>query len=240
VVKYPKIKNMVSHLALIPDGNRRWAKKRGLPPWRGHLAGAKNFERILKKVLEMKIPYFTFWGMSADNVLKRPKEEVKRLFSIFRIYFDKILKAKAKEKVKVNVFGRWEEILPSDLRAKIEEIVEKTKKNEGPVFTLLLAYNGTDEMLAAIKKITQLVNKKNVPVDEKLLLKSLWTGSLPPVDLVIRTGCQGDPHNSAGFMMWQTAYSQFYFTKTLFPDFSPQELEGAIEDYLKREKKFGR
>jgi len=95
-------------------------------------------------------------------------------------------------------------------------------------------------MLDCIKKISEISKKRKIKVNDNLIKENLWTGSLPAVDLIIRTGCQGDPHNSAGFMMWQTAYSQFYFTDTLFPDFSPQEFEKAIKNYLKRERRFGK
>lgn len=233
---------MIKHLALIPDGNRRWAKKRGLLPWQGHIEGAKTLEKILKKALEMKIPYFTFWGSSYDNLTKRSKKEVNVFFSLYKKYFKKLLKEKKifEEKVRVNFFGKWREIFPKDLKKIIENLMEKTKNHNQYFLNFLLAYNGTDEMLEAIKKISQISKKKKIKIDEKILLENLWTGSLPPVDLVIRTGCQGDPHNSTGFMMWQTAYSQFYFTKTLFPDFSPEELEKAIEDFEKRERRFGK
>jgi tritrans,polycis-undecaprenyl-diphosphate synthase [geranylgeranyl-diphosphate specific] len=227
------------HVALIPDGNRRWAKRKNLPPWQGHIEGAKTLEKILKKAWEMKIPYFTFWGSSLDNITKRSKEEVKVLLSLYQKYFKKLLKEKRifKEKVRVTIFGRWKEIFPKKLKETIFEIIKKTKNHDRYFLTFLLAYNGTDEMLEAIKKISR---KKIKKIDEKILLENLWTGSLPPVDLVIRTGCEGDPHNSAGFMMWHTAYSQFYFTKTLFPDFSPEEFEKIINDYLKRERRFGK
>jgi undecaprenyl diphosphate synthase len=227
------------HVALIPDGNRRWARKRGLPAWQGHIEGAKTLEKILKKALEMKIPYFTFWGGSFDNLTKRSKKEIDFLFKVYGLYFKRLLKEKKidEEKVKISVFGRWKEIFPKGLKEIVKRAIEKTKNYKNYFLTLLLAYNGTDEMIEAIRKITKEGEKK---IDEKILLKNLWTGSLPPVDLVIRTGCEGDPHNSAGFMMWQTAYSQFYFTKTLFPDFSPEEFEKIINDYLKRERRFGK
>jgi tritrans,polycis-undecaprenyl-diphosphate synthase [geranylgeranyl-diphosphate specific] len=203
------------------------------------LKGAKTLEKILKKAWEMKIPYFTFWGSSLDNITKRPKEEVRVLLSLYQKYFKKLLKEKRifEEKVRVNIFGRWKEIFPKKLKETISEIIKKTKNHDRYFLTFLLAYNGTDEMLEAIKKISKKRIKK---IDEKILLENLWTGSLPPVDLVIRTGCEGDPHNSAGFMMWHTAYSQFYFTKTFFPDFSPEEFEKIINDYLKRERRFGK
>ncbi len=230
------------HVALIPDGNRRWARKRGLLPWQGHIEGAKTLEKILKKAWELKIPYFTFWGMSADNVLKRPKKEVEVLFSIFKKQFKKLAKSKEiqKEGVKINVFGLWRKLFPENVKEAIKLAIEKTKKNQKFVLTFLLAYNGTDEMLEAIKKIVKKSKEKEIEITEKLLLENLWTGSLPPVDLVIRTGCEGDPHNSAGFMMWHTAYSQFYFTKTLFPDFLPEEFERAIKNFQKRERRFGK
>lgn len=241
-IKKADFLHMIKHIALIPDGNRRWAKKRGLFPWQGHIEGAKNFEKIIKKAWEIKVPYFTFWGMSADNVLKRPKKEVSVLFKIFNNQFKKLLNSKEveKEKIRINVFGKWHKIFPPGLKEMIKRVIEKTKSNKNFVLTFLLAYNGTDEMLEAIKKIVKKIKRKSEPVNEKTLLENLWTGSLPPVDLVIRTGCEEDPHNSAGFMMWHTAYSQFYFTKTLFPEFSPAEFEKAIKNFENRERRFGK
>jgi len=230
---------MIKHVVLIPDGNRRWAKKRNLPPWQGHIEGAKTVERILSRALEMKIPYFTFWGGSFDNLTERPKREIQFLFKVYEIYFKRLLKERRieKEKVRINVFGRWREIFPQNLKRTVENILKRTEKYKNYFLTLLLAYNGTDEMLEAINKIAK---KEKMKIDEKVLLENLWTGNLPPVDLIIRTSCEGDPHNSAGFMMWHTAYSQFYFTKTLFPDFSAEEFEKAIKNYLKRERRFGK
>jgi undecaprenyl diphosphate synthase len=230
------------HVVVIPDGNRRWAKKRGLFPWQGHIEGAKTLEKILKKTWELKIPHFTFWGMSADNVLKRPKKEVEVLFSIFKRQFKKLARSREiqKEGVKINVFGLWEKLFPENVKTAIKEAIDKTKKNKNFNLTFLLAYNGTDEMLEAIRKIVKKAKREEIEIVEKTLLENLWTGSLPPVDLVIRTGCEGDPHNSAGFMMWHTAYSQFYFTETFFPAFTQEEFEKAIKNFLKRERRFGK
>jgi undecaprenyl diphosphate synthase len=227
------------HIVLIPDGNRRWAKRKGMLPWQGHVEGAKILERILKKAWELKISHFTFWASSLDNLKKRPKKEVNTLLSLYKKYFEKLLKEKKifEEKVKVNVFGRWKEFFPQSLKNLIFKITEKTKANNNYFLSILVAYNGTDEMLDAIKRIKR---KNYSVVNEKVLKENLWTGSLPPVDLIIRTGCENDPHNSAGFMMWHTAYSQFYFTKTLFPDFTEKEFEKAINDFLTRERKFGK
>jgi len=233
---------MIKHVVLIPDGNRRWARRKGLLPWKGHLEGAKVLEKVLKKALEMKIPYFTFWGGSYDNLTKRSKKEIDFLFKVYERYFKRLLKEKRieRERVKINVFGRWREIFPKSLKKIVERATKKTKKNDKYFLTLLLAYNGTDEMLSCIKKISKVSKKKKIKIDEDLIRKNLWTGNLPDVDLIIRTGCEGDPHNSTGFMMWLTAYSQYYFTRTLFPDFSPEEFERAIKDFLKRERRFGK
>jgi len=230
---------MIKHLVLIPDGNRRWAKRKGLLSWQGHLEGAKVVEKILEKVLELKIPYFTFWGGSYDNLTKRSKTEIKFLLKIYENYFKRLLEEKRidENKVKINVFGRWEGIFPESLKKIIERTIEKTKNYNQHFFSFLLAYNGTDEMLDCVRKI---LREKKVKVNENLIKENLWTKNLPPVDLLIRTGCEGDPHNSAGFMMWHTAYSQFYFSKTLFPDFTPKEFEKAIKDFLKRERRLGK
>ena len=151
-----------------------------------------------------------------------------------------VVNAIRENKVRINVFGRWQEIFPESLRRIVEKTIEKTKNYNQYFLSLLLAYNGTDEMLECIKKISKISTKENIKVDENLIKENLWTGNLPMVDLVIRTGCEGDPHNSAGFMMWHTAYSQFYFTKTLFPDFTPREFEEAIRDFQRRRRRFGK
>jgi undecaprenyl diphosphate synthase len=231
------MKNTPCHIALIPDGNRRWAKKRGLPAFVGHDRGAGALEKILQKSLELKIPYFTFWGSSLDNITKRPKKEVDYLFQIFEKQFKRIARDKRvhQNKVKISVLGRWKEYFPLSLREAIKEAMEKTKNHDQYYLTFLMAYNGTDEMEECIKSIV----KKKQKVNEKTIKQNLWTKDLPPVDLVIRTGCEDDPHLSAGFMMWDIAYAQLYFTKTYFPAFSPKEYEKAIKDYLKRERRKG-
>jgi len=231
------MKNTPCHIALIPDGNRRWAKKRGLPAFVGHDRGAGALEKILQKSLELKIPYFTFWGSSLDNVTKRPKKEVDYLFQIFEKQFKKLAQDKRihQNKVKISVLGRWKEYFPSSLNKAIEQAIEKTKSYNRHYLTFLMAYNGTDEMEECIKSII----RKKQKVDEKTIKQNLWTKDLPPVDLVIRTGCEDDPHLSAGFMMWDIAYAQLYFTKTYFPAFSPKEYEKAVKDYLKRERRKG-
>lgn len=238
-----KVKNIPKHVVIIPDGNRRWARKRGLFSWMGHRAGTEALEKILAKALELKIPYFTFWGGSRDNLTKRSKIEVNFLFKMYTERFKSMTNDRRihRNKAKINVLGRWREILPQETQRVIEKAIEVTEDYNKYFLTFLLAYDGTDEMVDCIQKITKLSNpNKTIKVTPKLIKENLWTKDLPPVDLVIRTGCEGDPHLSAGFMMWDTAYSQLYFTETLFPAFTPEEFEKIIKDYAQRQRRFGK
>lgn len=235
--------NLPKHVAVIPDGNRRWARRRGLKPWVGHQKGVNYFEKVLEKALELKIPYITFWGGSYDNLTKRSKMELNFLFKVYTDQFKRIIvdPRMQENQVKISVFGRWQEVLPKETQLTIKKAIELTNNYKKYFFTFLLAYNGTDEILDCVKKIVKLSQqKKSIKITEKLIKENLWTKDLPPVDLIIRTGCEGDPHNSTGFMMWDSAYSQLCFTKTLFPDFSPQEFEKIIKDYSLRERRFGK
>jgi undecaprenyl diphosphate synthase len=233
-----------NHVAIIPDGNRRWAKKKNLASFVGHQKafighqrGAGSAEVIIKKALEMKIPYLTIWGSSLDNILKRSKGEVNCLFKIFQKEFEKIVVDEQihKNKVRVEVIGKWREYFPESTKKAIEEAIKKTKNYDKYFVTFLMAYNGTDEMIDCIKKIKE----KRGDVNEKTIVENLWTKDLPPVDLLIRTGCENDPHLSAGFMMWHTAYSQLYFTNKYFPDFKEKQFEEAIKEYSERDRRKG-
>jgi len=232
----------LNHIAIIPDGNRRWAKRRGVPLGEGHRIGGQTTEKIFEKSLELKIPYLTFWAASYDNLLKRSQEEVKFLINLINEEFKGLLEDARvhKNEVKVRILGRFREVLPPKTLKIIEKLIEKTEKYNIFFLTFLLAYNGTDEMVEAIKKISQAFKGSTIKITGQVIKSFLWTRDLPPVDLVIRTGCEEDPHNSAGFMMWHTAYSQYYFTKTLYPDFSPEEFEMAINNFLERERRFGK
>jgi len=235
------MKNIPLHVAVIPDGNRRWARKRGFQPWIGHREGVKSLEKILEKARELKIRYFTFWGGSWDNLTKRSKIEVNFLFKIFERQFKRILKDKKihQNQVKVQVFGRWQEILPKSCQEAIKKAIDSTKNYNQYYLTFLLAYDGRDEMIDCLKKIVKLPKEKEIKFSPEIIKQNLWTKDLPPVDLVIRAGCKSDPHNSAGFMMWDTVYSQLYFTKTFFPAFESKEFEKIIENYSKRERRKG-
>ena len=233
---------MINHIAIIPDGNRRWAERKGVPLYEGHRIGVQTTEKIFEKALELKIPYLTFWAASYDNLLKRSKEEVKFLINLINEEFKGLLEDARvhKNEVKIRILGRFREVLPKKTLKIIEKLMEKTEKYNIFFLTFLLAYNGTDEMVEAIKRISKAFEGSTIKITGEIIKSFLWTRDLPPVDLVIRTGCEEDPHNSAGFMMWHTAYSQYYFTKTLYPDFSAEEFEEAIKNYLKRERRFGK
>lgn len=236
-----EIKNIPIHVAVIPDGNRRWAKKRGLPVWVGHQKGAISFEKVFNKALELKIPYLTFWGGSWDNLTKRSKNETKVLFKVYTKQFKRIVKDKKihQHKVKINVLGRWKELLPEETQRAVREAMEVTKNYNNHFLTFLLAYNGTDEIMSCVQKIANLARGKTIKVNEKLIKDNLWTKDMPSVDLVIRTGCEEDPHLSTGFMMWDTAYAHLYFTRTFLPVFTPKEFEEIIKDYSERERRKG-
>jgi undecaprenyl diphosphate synthase len=230
--------NNLKHVAIIPDGNRRWAKTKGLNTMIGHQKGSDAFEKILETAIELKIPYITLWGLSLDNVLKRSKPEVKYICDIIERQFRKLATDERthKNKVRVEAVGQYKEYFPEKTKKAIEETIKKTKGYNKFVLTFLLAYNGTDEMVDCVKQI----QKKGLKtITEKTIKDNLWTKDLPPVDLIIRTGTDNDPHLSAGFMMWDAAYAQLHFTKTYFPAFSPKEFEKIIVDYLERQRRKG-
>jgi len=229
----------LNHVAVIPDGNRRWAKKKNLLPWQGHIAGVKIIGKILEEALRLEIPYFTIWAGSYDNLTKRTDKEIKLLFRLYEEYFLKLAKDKKthKNEVRVNIVGRWKEIAPRGVKSAIEKLVYATKNYKKNFLTVLVAYNGVDEVINAVEKIAKDYKTNDKKITPEIIKNNLWTKDLPPVDLLIRTG--GEPHNSNGFMMWHTADSQYYFTKTLWPDFSNLEFKNTVEEYRRKERRFG-
>jgi len=226
------------HVAVIPDGNRRWAREKNLDPWDGHEAGAKNLEKLVKAALEAGIKCFSIWGSSMDNLFKRSVAEKKALLDIYKRYFKRLSEGKEihENEVKVNVIGRWEEQFPESLKSVIYEVIGKTKQYRKKMLNFMLAYSGTDDMLEAVTKINgQYGNGIKITAD--ILKDNLMTFFLPPVDFLIRTG--GEPHNSNGFMMWDLADTQLYFSPSFFPDFDSRKFKEALEDYAGRQRKFG-
>jgi len=231
-----KIENIPKHVAIIPDGNRRWAKKRSRPSFFGHQAGAKAAEKVLDEALKLGIDSLTLWTCSRDNLERRSKAEVNFLYKLFTIYFKKLLRSKEiyDNQIRVRILGRWQDYVPVGLRKVLEQLEMDTKNFKQHNLTFLMAYNGTEEMVETVKKI---IKENEAKIDEKKIKANLWTKDLPPVDLVIRTG--GEPHWSVGFMMWDCANAQFYFTEKLWPDFDGKEFRMAIEDYNRRGRRLG-
>ncbi len=231
--------NLPTHIAIIPDGNRRWAKERGLQPWEGHEAGAKAMEKIVRRAFDLKIKCLSFWGSSRENLEKRPLREKQELLRVYEKYYQKLIASEDvhKNKARLNVIGRWREQFPPKLKKIFEEGIKKTRHYSNYFLNFFVAYSGDDEMVEAVKKIV----KSRVTAEEisgKIIKDNLMTRELPPVDLLIRTG--GEPHLSAGFMMWDIAESQLYFSEKYFPDFDGEELEKAIREYQRRERRHGK
>ena len=226
------------HVAIIPDGNRRWAKNKGLKPWEGHEEGAKNVEKIINRAVEKGIRCFSIWGSSMDNLTKRPLSEKRALLDIYTRYFKKILNDKKiyENEVKVSVIGHWEEQFPETLKKIIYDLIDRTRHYKKKMLNFMLAYSGTDDMLQAIKKINSECGEV-IEITKEKLKENLMTATLPSVDFMIRTG--GEPHNSDGFLMWDTTDSQLYFSEELFPDFNEEKFEEALEEYARRERRFG-
>lgn len=237
-----KKENLPKHVVIIPDGNRRWAKKRGISPWKGHYEGVRTFEEILDLIDKLDIECFSFWGASKDNILKRNKVEVAALLELFRIHFTRLLKHKRiyEKEIRVNIFGEWQKYFSARTKKPMLEIIEKTKKYNKFFLNFFIMYDGREEMVEMAKKIAE-AGRKNpkLKINQELIKENLYTKGLSPVDFLIRTGVEDDPHNSAGFMMWDTSYSQLYFTETLWPDFKEKELMKAFRNYAERERRKG-
>lgn len=227
------------HIAIIPDGNRRWARERGLKPWKGHDAGAAVLETLARYAFDNGIYAVSFWGSSLENFQKRSLREKRELLRIYEEYFTKLIVDKdiRRNQVRINVIGKWKEQFPSSLKKIIADGVQKTAHYIKHELNFFLAYSGDDEMIDAIRSIVKsgIEAKK---ITKETIKKHLFTRDLPPVDLLIRTG--GDPHLSAGFMMWDIADSQLYFSDKYFPDFKEKELALAIADYQNRERRHGK
>jgi len=184
----------------------------------------------------MGIPYLTIWGGSYDNLTKRSGEEINKLEEVYRVLAQKVLNdPEVKEKgVRVRVLGEWADILTPETAEVLREAEESTKKYSNYNLTLLIGYNGDREMISAMNK---LLTGGVKTASEETIKTNLWTKDLPPVDLIIRTG--GEPHLSAGFMMWDVKYAQLYFTEKMWPDFTAKDLKDAIVYYERRERRLG-
>ncbi len=226
-----------NHVAIILDGNGRWAKKRLLPRKAGHAAGSKAVEQICEDAYHLGIHYLTVYAFSTEN-WKRPQDEVDALMKLLRQYLKDCIKRSTKNNMCVRVLG---DITPldEDLKQSILELEEVTKNNTGLHFQVALNYGSRDEMLRGIQKIAAEVQKGNLAledINEKIVDDVLDTKGIPDPDLLIRTSGE---QRLSNFLLWQSAYTEFYFTDVLWPDFNKKELEKAIEYYNGRERRYG-
>ena len=231
--------SLPSHIAIIPDGNRRWAKEKNLEPWEGHKAGAGKLEQLARWAFDNGIFCLSFWGSSLKNLEKRPLREKQELLKIYEEYFEKLIVDEDihRNRVRINVIGKWESQFPTSLKKIILEGVEKTAHYDQHELNFFLAYSGDDEMLDAVRAIAGSgIDPKKITAET--IKQNLMTNKLPAVDLLIRTG--GEPHLSVGFMMWDIANSYLYFSKKYFPDFNETELSEAINEYSASGKRNGK
>lgn len=225
------------HVAIILDGNGRWAKKRMLPRNAGHVAGSKNVEKICKAAWEMGIEYVTMYAFSTEN-WSRPKSEVDALMKLLHQYLSDCLKTSEKNNMQVRVIGDITG-LEMDLQERIRELEEFSKKNTGLHFQVALNYGSRDEIARGIRKLAQDVKNGSIlpeEIDETLIGEYLDTNGIPDPDLMIRTSGE---QRLSNYLLWQMAYAEFYFTDVLWPDFNKEELEKAVAYYQKRERRFG-
>ena len=228
-------KKIPYHVAIITDGNRRWARKHGLPSLQGHLAGYKNFKRVLKHCQKRGVKVLTAFGFSSEN-WKRSKEEVDYLMKLLEngLSNDKDMREIHEAGVRMKVIGQKEK-LPLSLQRAIKKIENLTKNNKKFFVNLAVSYSGKWDITQAVQKII----KRKIPagkVNEDLVAKYLTTAGLPEPDLVIRAGGE---RRFSNFLLWQTAYSELYFTDKFWPELSGKELNKAFDDYAKRNRRFG-
>ena len=228
--------NIPKHVAIIMDGNGRWATKRNLSRSIGHLEGSKTLKKIVEYAFSNGIEILSVFAFSTEN-FKRSKEEVNYLMNLFvkmfKDYFDEL-----NEKGIKIVFSKKESGLPDKLENIIKDVTEKTKDNKNGIFNVCINYGGKDEIVDVVKKISKKVLEGNINIDDinKNIIEENLYQKLPPIDLLIRTSGE---YRISNYMLWQMAYSEMYFTNTYFPDFDEFELKKAIEEYSKRDRRFG-
>lgn len=227
------MKKIPYHLGIIVDGNRRWAKERGLPTIEGHRQGLENVKKIGKWCKQRGVKILTLFAFSTEN-WNRSKVEVSYLMRLLKQALSgKNLQEINKDDIQVKVIGQREKFSPQ-LQKVIEEAEEKTQNNKSGVLNIALNYGGKAEIVGAVKNI---VKKNPLPeIDEDLINQNLWTAGEPDPDLIIRTGGE---QRMSNFLLWQAAYSELYFSKKYWPDFTEKDLDDALVDYARRQRRFG-
>lgn len=232
-----KNEKIPAHVAIILDGNGRWAKKRGMPRNYGHVQGAKNVEVVCRAAYNMGIKYLTVYAFSTEN-WKRPKDEVDALMKLLNQYMKNCQKTAKKNNMRVRVIGD-KTGLSGEIQRDIAALEEATKNYDGLNFTIALNYGGRDELTRAVKHIARDVKAGEIEpekIDESLIARYLDTADLPDPDLLIRTSYELRISN---YLLWQIAYAEFYFTEVPWPDFNEEELKKAVEAYQMRDRRFG-
>ena len=229
--------NVPQHVAIILDGNGRWAKSKGMPRNYGHAQGSKNVERICEEAWRLGIKYLTVYAFSTEN-WNRPQDEVDALMNLLRRYMKTCLTTAAKNDMKVRVIGDITR-LDEDIRSRILELEEATKNNGGLNFQIAINYGSRDELVRGIRRLAQdCVDNKQDPAEitEAVIERYLDTYGIPDPDLLIRTSGE---QRLSNFLLWQLAYTEFYFTDVHWPAFTKEEIIKAIEQYNKRDRRFG-
>ena len=229
--------NMPKHIAIIMDGNRRWARKQGKNASYGHKEGAKTLEKIVRYANKIGLKYITVYAFSTEN-WKRAEDEVKALMMLLQNYLDDYSKRADTENIRVKVLGDIT-ALSTGMQKSILKCMERTKNNTGVTFNIALNYGGRDEIVKAVKKIARDVKEEKINIDdinEEKISNNLYTAGMPDPDLLIRTSGELRLSN---FLPWQVVYSEFLFINKNWPDFSEEDLDNAIIEYQKRTRKFG-
>ncbi len=229
--------NVPQHIAIILDGNGRWAKSKGMPRTYGHTVGAKNVETICRAANEMGVKYVTMYAFSTEN-WSRPADEVKALMKLLGEYIKTCMKTAKKDNLRVRFIGDLSK-LDEKLQKSIAELTEYSSQFTGLTLTIAINYGSRDEMVRAIKKVATDVKEDKLSVDdinEEVFSDYLDTNEIPDPDFMIRTSGE---QRLSNYLLWQLAYAEFYFTPVAWPEFTPDELKKAIEEYDKRNRRFG-
>lgn len=230
--------NLPTHIAVIMDGNGRWAKKQGMLRIFGHESGVKSVQETVEGSAKLGIKYLTLYAFSTEN-WNRPKLEVDALMGLLMNSLKKELPTMQKNNIRLNTIGNAA-LLPEKASKQLFEVIEKTKANTGMVLTLALSYGSREEIINAVKEISEKVkhNQLNTAdINESVIQSHLYTHNMPDADLVIRTSGE---QRISNFLLWQAAYAELYFTDVLWPDFREKDLHDAIISYQKRERRFGK
>ncbi|MGN1135817.1 MAG: isoprenyl transferase [Oscillospiraceae bacterium] len=224
------------HIGFIMDGNGRWAQKRGLPRTAGHTEGAQTFRKIARYCKDIGIKYITFYAFSTEN-WKRPKQEVDMIMKLFMQYLDEA-EDFAKDKTRLIFLGDKSRLEPK-MREKMVRLEKASENFDEMTLAVAINYGGRDDIVHSVRSIAEMLQNGDIKVsdiDESLITSLLYTGTMPDVDLVIRPSGE---QRISNFLIWQSAYAELYFTDVLWPDFTPKELDKALEDYASRGRRFG-